>query len=117
MAKDTQPVAATEHAAADTTTPIGPYDDFPGKTLGIVALVLAFFSQIPALILGIIGWVWSKNAGASNVPAKLAVGVSSALILLGVLALVGWLILVVSAFDGGGAWQEWDMMGPGRIRS
>ena len=84
MAKTIEPVAATEHAAT-TTTSVGPYDDYAGKTMGIVALVLAFFTQIPALILGIIAWVWSKNAGVSNVPAKVAVAVSSGLIVLGLL--------------------------------
>jgi len=119
MAKSIEPVAATDHAAT-TTTSVGPYDDYAGKTLGIVALVLAFFTQIPALILGIIAWVWSKNAGVSNVPAKVAVAVSSGLIVLGLLALVGWLILVASAIDGFGGLQgfeNWDMDGPGRLRS
>ncbi len=113
MAKDTTPVAAVDHAAAaDPATPPGPYDDYPGKTMGVIALVLAFFTQIPALILGIIAWVWSKNAGISNVPAKVAVAVSSAFILLGLLALVGWVILVASAFDGLGELGGFGPMGP-----
>lgn len=113
MAKDTTPVAAVDHAAAaDTPSPPGPYDDYAGKTMGVVALVLAFFTQIPALILGIIAWVWSKNVGISNVPAKVAVAVSSAFILLGILALVGWLILLASAFDGIGEIGGFGPMGP-----
>lgn len=113
MAKDTTPVAAVDHAAAtDTATPPGPYDDYPGKTMGVVALVFAFFTQIPALILGIIAWVWSKNAGISNVPAKVAVAVSSAFILLGILALVGWVIVLTSAFDGFGELGGMGRMGP-----
>ena len=113
MAKDTTPVAAVDHAAAaDQATPPGPYDDYPGKTMGIVALVLAFFTQIPGLILGIIAWVWSKNAGISNVPAKVAVAVSSAFILLGILALVGWVILIASAVDGIGDLGGFGAMGP-----
>ena len=119
MAKTIEPVAATEHAAT-TTTSVGPYDDYAGKTMGIVALVLAFFTQIPALILGIIAWVWSKNAGVSNVPAKVAVAVSSGLIVLGLLVAIGWIILVASAIDGFcplQGFQNWDMGGPGRLRS
>lgn len=119
MAKTIEPVAATEHAAT-TTTSVGPYDDYAGKTMGIVALVLAFFTQIPALILGIIAWVWSKNAGVSNVPAKVAVAVSSGLIVLGLLVAIGWIILVASAIDGFGplqGFENWDMGGPGRLRS
>jgi len=70
--------------------------EYPGRTLGIVALVFSFFSQIPALIMGIIAWVWSNKAGHSNVPAKVAVAVSATLLVLIVLAVVGWVALVAS---------------------
>jgi hypothetical protein len=74
--------------------------EYPGQTMGIVALVLAFFLQVPALILGIIAWVWSNKAGVSNVPAKVAVAVSAVLMVLGVLALIGWIIVVASTLGG-----------------
>jgi hypothetical protein len=44
--------------------------EYPGRTLGVVALVLSFFLQIPGLIMGIIAWVWSNKVGRSNVPAN-----------------------------------------------
>ena len=81
--------------------------EYPGRTLGVVALVMAFFSQLPALIMGIIAWVWSKKAGANNVPAKVAVAVSASLIVLIVLAIVGWSALLISL--GG----DFDFDGPG----
>jgi hypothetical protein len=64
--------------------------------------------------------VWSKNAGVSNVPAKVAVAVSSGLIVLGLLVVIGWVILVASAIDGFGSLQgfeNWDMGGPRRLLS
>ena len=70
--------------------------EYPGRTLGVVALVLSFFLQIPALIMGIIAWVWSNKVGRSNVPAKVAVAVSAALMVLGILAIIGWTALLVS---------------------
>jgi hypothetical protein len=70
--------------------------EYPGRTLGVVAVVLAFFTQIPALIMGIIAWVWSHQAGHNNVPAKVAVAVSAALLVIIALAIVGWFALLSS---------------------
>ncbi len=70
--------------------------EYPGRTLGVVAVVLAFFTQIPALIMGIIAWVWSHKAGHNNVPAKVAVAVSGALLVIVALAIVGWIALMAS---------------------
>lgn len=71
-------------------------EEFPGRTLGVVALVLSFFLQLPALIMGIIAWNWSNRAGVTNTPAKIAVFVSIGLIVLGILAVVGWAIALAS---------------------
>jgi len=70
--------------------------EYPGRTLGVVAVVLAFYAQIPALIMGIIAWVWSSKAGHNNVPAKVAVAVSGALLVIVIVAIVGWIALVAS---------------------
>jgi hypothetical protein len=83
----------TEQAPVESPTPV---KEFPGQTLGVVALILSFFLQIPALIMGIVAWNWSNRAGVSNTPAKVAVFVSIGLILLGILVLVGWTIALVS---------------------
>lgn len=96
MATPSEPIAAEDHQAVLVDTSLSGKPEYPGQTLGVVALVLAFFTQIPALILGIIAWVWSNRAGVSNVPAKVAVAVSAALMLIGVLILVGWIVLVAS---------------------
>lgn len=110
MPKSSEPVGAQEHVAASSALELPSQQEYPGQTMGIVALVLSFFVQIPALILGIIAWIWSNKAGVSNVPAKVAVAVSAVLMVLGIIAIVGWFILVATAFGGMGGF---DGMGPG----
>lgn len=93
MAEHTDGEAQPENSASTSTDD---WAEYPGRTLGVVALVFAFFSQVPALIMGIIAWVWSNKVGRSNVPAKVAVAVSATLLVLIVLAIVGWTALIVS---------------------
>ena len=99
---DSTPTTAADTADQTVVTSATPAKEYPGQTLGVVALVMSFFMQIPALIMGIIAWNWSNRAGVSNTPAKVSVFVSIGLIVLGILALVGWLILLAnigSMFD------------------
>jgi len=117
MAKETTPVAAGEHVAATEETGLSASGEYPGQTMGIVALVLSFFLQLPALVLGIIAWVWSNKAGVSNVPAKVAVAISAVLSVLGILVFVGWLIVVLSAVGGLAGLDAFDGMGRGPFRS
>lgn len=112
MARTTQPLPAEDHQAALVDTSLSGKTEYPGQTLGLVALVLAFFSQIPALILGIIAWVWSNRAGVSNVPAKVAVAVSAALMVIGTLIFVGWIVLVASTL---GELGDLSGFGPGML--
>ena len=93
---DSTPTDAADQAAPAPVVPAKPAKEYPGQTLGVVALVLSFFLQIPALIMGIIAWNWSNRAGVSNTPAKVSVFVSIGLLVLGILALVGWAILIAS---------------------
>lgn len=60
----------------------------PGKTLGIVALILAFFVQIVALILGIVALVQSRRAGVKNTPAVWAIVLSSVFMVIGIIIAV-----------------------------
>ena len=73
---------------------------YPGQTLGIVALTLAFFLQIPALAMGIVAWVWSHKAGKNNIPAKVSVYVSAALIVIGTFFFAIWVALAGSFIGG-----------------
>lgn len=57
--------------------------DYPGKTLGIVALILTFFFTLLGLILGLVAQSQSKAAGVKNTPARVAVILSIVFIALG----------------------------------
>jgi hypothetical protein len=93
---DSTPTQVADTALNTKPTATTPAKEYPGQTLGVVALVLSFFLQIPALIMGIIAWNWSNRAGVSNTPAKASVFVSIGLMVLGLLAFIGWVILLAS---------------------
>lgn len=114
MAQEPERVVADDHVAASADLNLTDKTEYPGQTMGVIALVMSFFLQLPALILGIIAWAWSNKAGVSNVPAKVAVAVSAVLLVLGVLAIVGWVILVASTL---GDWNAFEGMGRGGLRS
>jgi hypothetical protein len=69
----------------------------PGKTLGIVALVVAIFFNVVGLILGIVALVQSRKAGYKNGPAVAAIIVGAILFVLGII--VG--IIVIGAVIAG----------------
>ncbi|MFT4213492.1 MAG: DUF4190 domain-containing protein, partial [Microbacterium sp.] len=48
-------------------------ESVPGKTLGIVALIVTFFASAVGLILGYVAASQSKKAGVPNTPAKVAI--------------------------------------------
>lgn len=60
----------------------------PGRTLGIVALVVSFFAALVGLILGLVAQSQSKKAGVPNTPAKVA-------IILSIVFMVLWILLIV----------------------
>ena len=96
---DSTPVTAAPEATAPAPGPTPGNAEYPGRTLGVVALVLAFFMQLPALIMGVVAWNWSNRAGVSNTPAKAAVFVSIGFIVLGIIAIIGWFVLLASLGD------------------
>jgi small-conductance mechanosensitive channel len=112
MATPAKPVAAEDHQAVSADTALSGKPEYPGQTLGLVALVLSFFMQIPALILGILAWAWSNRAGVSNVPAKVAVAVSATLMVIGLLVLIGWIVLIASSLGQFGDMGGFGRMGP-----
>ncbi len=63
----------------------------PGKTLGIIGLVLAFVSSLLGMIISIIALSKSKKAGYKNTPALLGIIVGSVLFLLSAVFLV-WFV-------------------------
>ncbi|VXB05552.1 conserved hypothetical protein [Microbacterium sp. 8M] len=74
----------------------------PGKTLGIVALVLTFVvSSVLGLILGYVARSQSRAVGYDNVPAKIAIIAGWILTALGVLAAVLVIVFTVVAASQG----------------
>jgi hypothetical protein len=79
-APESQPAAAPAAPAAPA-----PGTTYPGKTLGIVGLVLSFLVAIVGLILSAIALSQSKKAGYKNTPAKVG-------LILGIVFSVLWII-------------------------
>lgn len=71
--------------------------DFPGKTLGIVGLVLAIFMNVVGLIISIVARNQSKAAGFPNTPAKAGIIVG---IITTVLAIIYVIVIVVAMGSG-----------------
>ena len=63
---------------------------YPGKTLGIVGLVLAILAPIVGLILSIIARSQSKSAGFKNTPA-------TAGIIVGIILTVLYIIIIIAS--------------------
>ena len=64
---------------APYSPPPAPNGDYPGKTMGLVALILAIFLNIVGAIVGIVALRKSKKAGAKNPLALAAIIVGFAL--------------------------------------
>jgi len=60
----------------------------PGRTLGIVALILSFFMSLVGLILGIIALVQSRKAGQKNGFALAAIIVGAVLTVVGIIVTI-----------------------------
>ncbi|MDH6207092.1 hypothetical protein M2114_000413 [Aurantimicrobium minutum] len=99
-AEEPKAAAAKTAAPKNSAAPAGEHTTYPGQTLGIVALVLAFFLPVPALALGIIAWVWSNKASKNNVLAKIAIGVSAAFTVIGFFLFGLWIALAGAVFGG-----------------
>jgi len=70
------------------TTPVP--SSTAGKTLGVVALILAFIASPIGFILGLVAKSQSKKAGLKNGPATAAI----------VLGLIGTIVIVIAISAG-----------------
>ena len=115
----TDPNVPSDHTpppAYPTAPPAAPADaapgaPIPGKTLGIVALIVAFFANVIGLILGIVALVQSRKAGHKNTPAVWA-------IIVGAVLAVVWIIVIIVAVGlavagAGELLQQCAELGPG----
>lgn len=87
-----QPSGSPQYGGA----PSGPV---PGKTLGIVGLVLAFLASPIGLILSIVAMVQSRKAGAKN-------GFALAGIIIGIIGTIVLIITIISIVALAGAAGE-----------
>lgn len=71
----------------------------PGKTLGIVALIVAIFFNVIGLILGIVALVQSKKAGYKNGFAVAAIIVGAILTVIGIIVAI-FLVVAFTAAAG-----------------
>uniref|UniRef100_UPI000363404D DUF4190 domain-containing protein n=1 Tax=Microbacterium yannicii TaxID=671622 RepID=UPI000363404D len=72
----------------------------PGKTLGIVAFVVAFFASLIGVILGIVALVQSKKAGHKNGWAVAAIIVGSVLFVITIIVIISLIALGAAAIAG-----------------
>lgn len=88
------PAAAPEPAPQPAYQPAAAAPNtYPGKTLGIVGLIVSIFVAIVGLILSIVALRQSKKAGYKNTPAVVG-------IVLGILGTIGWIIFWAAIIIG-----------------
>lgn len=108
-----QPPAAPPYTAA--APPPSGYDNVPatvpGKTLGIVAVIVVFFASVVGLILGYIARSQSKKAGVANTPAKVAIILGWIFTILGIIGGIIATIMIISGF--GALADACNQLGPG----
>lgn len=80
-------------------TPAGPPSDYPGKTLGIVGLVLSFFTAIIGLIISIVALRQSKKAGFKNTPALVGIIIGIVTTVLGLIIGIVSVVALLAVLD------------------
>jgi hypothetical protein len=78
-----------------------PGTDFPGKTLGIVGLIVAIFFNLIGLIISAIALNQSKKAGYKNTPALVGVIIGAVLLVIGIIVGIIAIIAAVAAVNSG----------------
>jgi hypothetical protein len=73
--------------------------DYPGKTLGVVGLVVAIFFNLIGLIISASALNQSKKAGYKNTPALVGVIIGAVLVGLGVLVTIIWGAAIIAALS------------------
>ncbi len=78
-----------------------PGQDYPGKTLGIVGLIVAIFASLIGLIISAIALNQSKKAGYKNTPALAGVIVGAILFAITVIFWIIWGVVIAAAVGSG----------------
>jgi len=92
----------SEVPAAPAPAPAAPAT-YPGKTLGIVGLIVAIFFNVIGVILSAVALSQSKKAGYKNTPAKAGIIVGIVLFVLTIVIWVAFGALIVGACNSGAA--------------
>lgn len=91
-----KPAAQQPYGQPAYGTPYGAPAEDPGKTLGIIGLVLCFVFALAGLIVSIIAKKKSEAAGfTDNTPAKVGVILGWIFTILGVLGTIAYIIFIV----------------------
>ncbi len=91
--------SSAPQSRAPQAAPAG--QDFPGKTLGIVGLIVAIFFNLIGLIISIIAFNQSKKAGYKNTPALAGIIVGAVFLGIGLLVVILSIVAGVSAGTAG----------------
>jgi hypothetical protein len=75
--------------------------DYPGKTLGIVGLIVAIFANLIGLIISAIALSQSKKAGYKNTPALVGVIIGSVLLAVGIIVFIVVLVGSLAVVNSG----------------
>lgn len=87
------PAPAAPAAPTGETVAAPPGTDYPGKTLGIVGLVLAILFSIIGFIVSLIAFNQSKAAGFKNTPAKVGIILGIVFFVLSVISIIASIAL------------------------
>jgi len=76
---------------------------YPGKTLGIVGLIVSIFFSLIGFIISLIAFNQSKAAGFKNTPAKVGIILGIVFFVLGIIGTVLFFTLIAAACNSGAA--------------
>jgi Ca2+/H+ antiporter len=93
---------------ANPTGPAVGQGEDPGKTLGLVGLILAIFANVVGLIISIIAFRKSKQAGFSNGLAKAGIVIGSILFVISLALGITAIVATVTAVN-----EACAQLGPG----
>lgn len=75
--------------------------DYPGKTLGIVGLIVSIFASLIGLIISAIALSQSKKAGYKNTPALIGVIIGAVFLAISVIVVIIWIIAAIALVNSG----------------
>lgn len=97
-----QPQAPQQYGQpAYGNAPYGAPAEDPGKTLGIIGLVLCFVFSLAGLIVSIIAKKKSTAAGFTNTPANVGVILGWIFTILGAIATIFYIVAFVALMNSG----------------